>query len=369
MATCNSPIIPRKDMRKNHMKTRKNAADKIAEKAVASPAFQQSWQVHMKAFGPLLESAFTDNAPARVHLCNALNHLSRRDVRRADELLDQITSVAETDADRAAVCFFRGLSFETVGNSNLATKCYRSTVAYNDRFYLPYFKLARAAHVAAAFDEAAEHYRNAIRCLMHSGANEQTRAQIAALRTNLASALTMMHDYEAAAAELASAKGELPEQPGREATEAILAAAMGERYRVETLIRTLFATVPQAVPETRRMTDEILVGEHPHFSPVTVDPAALDAFWTWCASVEMTVKGLLDMGDVEGVKRLIGERLAPLSPYCKRSVKLELIPEGDPNWTLRLGDYYMVALRTLYEELIARRPDGVLPMLSWEIGH
>ncbi len=356
-------------MRKSLMKPKKNAAEKIAEKVVASPTFQQSWQVHIKAFGPLLESAFANNDPARVHLCNALNHLSRRDVGRASELLDQITASAETDADRAALCFFRGLSFEAVGNHSLATKCYRATVACNNRFYLPYHKLARAAHVAAEFDEAAAHYRSAIRCLLHSEANEQTRAQIAAIRTNLASALTMMHDYEAAAAELATARDELPEQPGREATEAILAAAMGDRYHVEMLIRTLFETVPQAVSDTRRMTDEILIGEHPHFSPVKTDPADLDEFWARCASVEMTVKYLFDKGDIESVKRLIGERLAPLSPYLERSVKLELIPEGGPMWMLRLGDYYMVALRTLYEELIARRPDGILPMLLLEIGH
>ncbi len=351
------------------MKKKKNAADRIAEKAFASPAFQQSWQVHMKAFGPLLEAAFANNAPARVHLCNALNHLSRRDVRRADELLDQIAAAVETDADRAAVCFFRGLSFEAVGNSDLATKCYHSTVAYNDRFYLPYYKLARAAHVAAAFDEAADHYRNAIRCLLHSEANEQARAQIAAIRTNLASMLTMMHDYESASVELATAKVELPEQPGREATEAILAAAMGDRYRVEILIRALFENVPQAVPETRRMTDEILVGEHPHFSPVATDPADLDAFWQWCASVESTVQFLFQKGDTESVRKLLAERLSPLAPYCKRPVKLELIPEGDPQWTLRLGDYYMVALGTLYQDLIARRPAGILPALTLEIGH
>lgn len=36
-------------------------ADKLARKSFESAAFQQSWQVHMRAFGPILEPAFEGN--------------------------------------------------------------------------------------------------------------------------------------------------------------------------------------------------------------------------------------------------------------------------------------------------------------------
>lgn len=43
-------------------------ADKLAQKSFNSPKFQESWAVHMQAFGPILEPAFAEDYQARVHL-------------------------------------------------------------------------------------------------------------------------------------------------------------------------------------------------------------------------------------------------------------------------------------------------------------
>ncbi len=351
------------------MDPKKPVSERIADQAFDNETFQMSWQIHMRAFGPLLAPAFVDNTPARVHLCNALNRISRRDIRGGMELVDKLTAAVRCDADRAVLAFARALACEMLGDSEGAVPYYAETVQYNDAFYLPHVKLARAAHVDADFDGAAEHYRAAIRCLLRGAANEQIRTQIAALRTNLASALTMMHDYEAAASELATAKAELPEQPGREATEAILAAAMGDDARVEALLTALAVSIPQAAEETRRMTAEILAGKHPHFASVETDPAALDAFWRWCASREAAVQDLQSAGDTDGLSDLLGERLAVLSPYLRRPVKIAVTPTDADGWIVTLGDYHMVALRTLYEALLHARPDGLLPSLTFSIGH
>ncbi len=356
------------------MKQKKPATERVAEKAFDSNAFQVSWQIHLRAFGPLLAPAFADNEPARVHLCNALNHIARGDAAGARKLLGKITSEAKSDADRAMLAFAYALACESQGDGSAATRRYRETVGYSRDFYLPYAKLARAAHLTADFEAAADHYREAIRALLRGEANEQTRAQIASLRVNLASALTMMHDYEAAAEALAEARADLPEQPGREATEAILAAAEGDAPRVEALIATLSRTLPPAVEETRRMTTEILAGKHPHFSPMEIDPAVLDAFWQWCAARETTFTVMLRAGKAEDVGAMLGIKLAPLSPYLLREVKVTVTPtitdaEVQGGMTVTLGDYFMVALRTLYEALIARRPAGLLPMLTFCVGH
>ena len=50
-------------------------ADKIAEKAFRSKKIQQSWEVHVRAFGPILTEAFCENEQARIHLTNALNQI------------------------------------------------------------------------------------------------------------------------------------------------------------------------------------------------------------------------------------------------------------------------------------------------------
>ena len=65
-------------------------ADKLAKKSFESESFQKSWAVHMQAFGPILEPAFAENPQVRIILINALNHISRREVKRGMELLKEI---------------------------------------------------------------------------------------------------------------------------------------------------------------------------------------------------------------------------------------------------------------------------------------
>ncbi len=90
------------------MKQKRAATDRMAEKALDSNAFQASWQIHLRAFGPLLAPAFADNEPARIHLCNALNHISRRNCDRGEKLLTSLDASATTDADRAMLTFCVG---------------------------------------------------------------------------------------------------------------------------------------------------------------------------------------------------------------------------------------------------------------------
>ena len=53
-------------------------------------ALRQSWEVHRQAFGPILEPAFQENPQVRILLINALNHISRREVKRGMELLKEM---------------------------------------------------------------------------------------------------------------------------------------------------------------------------------------------------------------------------------------------------------------------------------------
>ena len=48
---------------------------------------RQSWEIHRQAFGPILEPAFIENQQVRILLINALNHISRRDMKRRRSIL------------------------------------------------------------------------------------------------------------------------------------------------------------------------------------------------------------------------------------------------------------------------------------------
>ena len=83
-------------------------AEKFARKSFESAGIQKSWQVHMQAFGPILEPAFRENFQARIHLTNALNHISTRDIRTGLKKLRLVEKFCETDADKAAWLFLHG---------------------------------------------------------------------------------------------------------------------------------------------------------------------------------------------------------------------------------------------------------------------
>ena len=117
-------------------------------------ALRQSWEVHRQAFGPILEPAFEENPQVRILLINALNHISRREVHRGMEILKQIKEYCIYDEDKAAWTFFVGLCFEMGGAKEQMLQWYADAGKYHHRFYLPYLKLAKAAHNASQFEKS-----------------------------------------------------------------------------------------------------------------------------------------------------------------------------------------------------------------------
>lgn len=74
----------------------------------AAFALWQSWETHRQAFGPILEPAFEENQEARILLIDALNHISRREVKQGMELLKKLAPFCAYDEDRAAWAFLQG---------------------------------------------------------------------------------------------------------------------------------------------------------------------------------------------------------------------------------------------------------------------
>lgn len=227
-------------------------------------ALRSSWETHRQAFGPILEPAFVENPQVRILLINALNHISRREVKRGMELLKEIHPHCIYDEDKAAWAFFVGLCFEMGGARNQMLEWYEKAGQIGHRFYLPYLKLAKAAHAAARFEQARGHYISAIGCLLEMPEEDQEEIILGSAYTNLTSCLTMLHQYPEAERAWQAAQ-QYPLQPGADATAAILYAAMGNAEKTEAHIRRLSASFPAWVPQTQEMTRQILSGTHPAF--------------------------------------------------------------------------------------------------------
>ncbi len=227
-------------------------------------ALRQSWEVHRQAFGPILEPAFEENPQVRIMVIKALNHISRRDIKKGMELLKEIRPYCIYDEDKAAWAFFVGLCFEMSGSRAQMLEWYEKAGKIGHRFYLPYLKLAKAAHAGAQFEKAEGYYKTAIECLLEMSEQDMDEVVLGSAYTNLTSCLTMLHRYPEA--ERAWKEGQkYPAQPGADATAAILYAAMGNREKTAEHIEGLKEKFPQWVAQTQSMTEQILQGTHPAF--------------------------------------------------------------------------------------------------------
>ena len=239
-------------------------SDKPIDLESAEFALLQSWETHRQAFGPILEPAFAENQQVRIILINALNHISRREVKRGMELLKEIYPYCICDEDKAAWAFFVGLCFEMSGERIRMLYWYEKAGEIGHRFYLPYLKLAKAAHSSARFEKAKLYYKTAIDCMLEMPENDMDEVILGSAYTNLTSCLTMLHQYTEAEIAWKTAK-KYPAQPGADATGAILYAAMGNAEETDKCIERLKEKFPAWVAQTEEMTGQILNGTHPAF--------------------------------------------------------------------------------------------------------
>lgn len=226
-------------------------------------ALRQSWEIHRQAFGPILEPAFAENKQVRILVINALNHISRRDVRRGMELLKEIQPFCVYDEDKAAWAFFVGLCFEMGGAKAQMLDWYEKSGQFGHRFYLPYLKLAKAAHTGGQLEKARGYYETAIDCLLEMPEKDRDEIILGSAYANLTSCLVMLHRYADAERAWLEAR-KYPLQPSAEATAAILYAAMGNAEKTDEYLKRL-KDKPVLAARIKTMTQQILDGTHPDF--------------------------------------------------------------------------------------------------------
>ena len=207
-------------------KSMNGIAQKIAVNALEMPAFKQSLETHKRAFGPLVEHVFEEDAPSLVHFVNALNKLSRGDAAGSHALLSALKKTADTEDDHAALLFFEGLAYETMRERQVALALYTEAVTHNDRCYLTRVKMAKLLHTSGNFSDAAENYRAALRCLEVFPYGDNVPTVTASVCMNLATCLAHMKDYDQALVWIEKSKQARLDLPGRDAIEGQILEAM-----------------------------------------------------------------------------------------------------------------------------------------------
>lgn len=331
-------------------------AEKLARKAFESGKVQQSWTVHMQAFGPILEPAFAGDYQTRVDLTAALNMISRRDLKGGLDKLKRIQTKCVTDADKAAWLFFMGVCMEMAGAKEQMISLYQQAGELGHRFYLPYLKVAKAAHGDMVLEVAEENYQTAIACLKEAPEDGQTHLILASAYTNLASCLTMMHRFDDAFDALEYSNQFVQRLPGRSGTAAIAAAAEGDWERAEESLENLRMEAPQMMEQVRDVVEKIRSGIHPHFFAQPIADEEISGFWSWFAEQEAVLSEKVSREDYEGAASMLQERLALLFPFAEKGIELALFPE-DGYIRITMADFYAVGVNRGYQQLLNGCPD------------
>lgn len=330
----------------------------MAEKTFNSAAFQKSWSVHERAFGPILNPAFVDDFKTRISLTAALNHISNGDLKLGIAKLQNLKSTCVTDADKAAWLFFMGLCFELARDKDNMLACYTQANQFQHGFYLPYLKIAKSAHNDGVFEVAEENYRAGIRCFDNAALNDNSRRVLASAYANLASCLTMMHRYEEAQDELDTSKTLLPNLPERSAAQAVLYAATEQAEKIAECLSALSSTAPSLTEPTKKMTDKILSENHPHFSPEKISAELIEAFWAWFTENDGFLREKLDREEYDDVFALLSEQMKGIFTFINRDFEFGVMPNGNV-YRLEMADFFGVALNKGYNELILAHPKAL----------
>ena len=343
-------------------------ADKMAKKAFDKPDVKKSWETHVRAFGPILEPAFTDNLQARIHLTAALNMISNRNLAGALVKLKALQKSVVTEADKAALLFCFGVYCETAGNQQQMLAYYSLANETGHKFYLPYLKVAKFYLNGRMAAEAEENYRKAIGCFTAVSLSDAEKIILGSAWCNLASCLTMQHRYDEAEAALANSCAVCPNAPGRAAAEAVLHAIRGDAAKVEESLAQLSAQGAEICAAVKKNTDGILAGTDPMFFAVPVDDEKIAAFWQWFAGYEADMKAALDKEKYDEGLTPVAKQLLQTFPFLEEVPNVGL-GKNAKGYVVELKDYYAVAIVAAYEKLIEACPAEIADKWQFVIAH
>lgn len=313
------------------MKKPSALAEMIAKKAFNSPRFQQSWQVHMQAFGPILLPAYDGCYTAKVHLTNILNKISVGDVNGARAVMETLEKSCGCDKpeEKALMAFLQGLCCEVSGDKMRMFSMYVEAGYHHHRFYLPHLKCAKFAQESGQLDIALAEYSKALPLIREMPDGPGRARLLGSTLTNTASCLTYMHRYQDAEALLKDARQTGP-VARIESVEAVLYAATGRKDDMENALSSL--TNDPEYAHICELVRGILDGQDPHFTAQPVNAEAVAAFWQWFAENEAHLLSLYNQQDEELPEEfvdLVCDHMNPCFPFEHPPVELGSVQDAD----------------------------------------
>lgn len=279
--------------------------------------FEDSWYIHSRMFGDIMEPAFRDDPATRMELVSALNFISRGEISRGVKKLGKLFKFCETDADFAAFYFFMGVCYERMGMSMNAGLLFAESAKREPEFYMVYLLLAKCLHGENRYEEALGVYMRTLEVIEESPKKYEVTAVrseplLGSVHGNMANCLVMMRRYDEAEYELYEAARYNYEPPMINLTWAALYAATDRRQLAREKMSLLRSALPELESSTVLMIQEILEQKNPRFYLRPVAPERLTEFWEWFEENEKRLRRPEEEKAPAGLFGELQERLSGL---------------------------------------------------------
>lgn len=276
--------------------------------------FEDSWYIHCRMFGDILQPAFKDDIASRMELAAALNFISRGELGKGVRKLGRLFKFCRTDADFAAVYFFMGACYERLGMSLDAGMYFAESAKRKPDFYMVYLMLAKCLHGEKRYEAALGAYIHTLDMIEQSPKKYEVPAVkeeplLGSIHGNMANCLVMMRRYNEAEYELYETARYNYEPAMINLTWAALYAATDRKQLARERMSRLRSELPELEAATVLMIQEMLEQKNPRFYLKPVEPKRLTEFWAWFEQNERTLRRPAPGDDTSRVFGKLQERL------------------------------------------------------------
>ncbi len=324
-----------------------------------------AWEAYTQNYGAWMANAFQNQKKSKEQFLSALDSLQKNYPKAAVQLLDtELKSLCKTTEEKTVWLFFMGIAYESMEQYAKAFLYFTAASEYETESPMIYQKLADCAYRENLFGFAECNYKEAIR--LYRQEKESSSHKLATLYASLASALTMMHEYQAAEEALISSEKE-HKTPEAQKARALLCAAQGDYEKAEAALKLfLKQSGSQDDQNIQRQIDAIRSGTHEQFSTISVENSDVKTFWRWFSGKAESYFSILDADQPEEISEITAEissRLKKVFPYIQHTIAVSAYK--NEAYFIFVSDFYAQSLSDGLDTLFDAMPESIKAKVHW----
>ena len=360
-------------MREKLREKRNKFADRLLKIRKVRKAYEDSWYVHARMFGDIMEPAFTDDMASRLELVAALNYMSRNEISRGINKLSRLMGACKTDDDFAAWYFFMGVCYERARMPDRASIMYAESAKREPQFYMVYLLLAKCLHECKHYETAVAGYIHALELVMERPRKDEVpvvrdEPLMGSIHGNMANCLVMMRRYDEAEYELYEAEGLGYTPPYMNLTWAMLFAATDRKQQARERMAVLREKMPEVESKSVLTIEEILAQKNPRFALRKLEVSKLEEFWAWFVTKEADMRAMLRGRFGINPFTEMNDRLQEIFGFNGEQVVFNISRDGH-KVCLSFFDNYNLTLEIWLEKLVDLAPKQLREKWSFYAVH